>query len=567
MRIALGADHGGFRLKEEIKRLLLAAGHEVTDAGCTGEESVDYPDYAALASRAVSSGACERGILVCTSGIGMSIAANKVPGVRAALCLDAETAELARRHNDSNVLVLAGGRTDAATARGIVERWLAAPFDGGRHARRVGKIGRIEGEACQGGRGLAETDPEVWRAVEGEVRRQCGELELIASENFASLAVLEAAGSVLTNKYAEGYPAKRYYDGCEHADEVERLAVERAKALFGAEHANVQPHSGTQANMAVYFAVLSPGDTILSMDLAHGGHLSMGHPVNFSGKLYRVVSYGVRRDTERIDYDEVERAALACRPKLLIAGASAYPCLIDYERFARIAARAGCPLMADMAHVAGLVAAGCHPSPVPHADFVTTTTHKTLRGPRGGMILCRRRYAAEIDRAVFPGMQGGPLMHVIAAKAVALREAMDPRFAAYARRVTANAAALAAALAARGHRLVSGGTDNHLVLVDLTATGMTGRDAAAALHAAGITVNKNMIPFDPMKPTVTSGIRLGTPAVTTRGMREPEMERIAELIHAVVSGGGGEDVRAAVRGQVADLCRAFPLFYERVPGA
>ena len=408
---------------------------------------------------------------------------------------------------------------------------------------------------------LKTTDPEVCSAIEREMQRQSSEIELIASENFTSPAVLEATGSVMTNKYAEGYPARRYYDGCENVDRVEELAIARARELFHAEHANVQPHSGTQANMAVYFTILSPGDAILSMDLAHGGHLSMGSPVNFSGKLYKVFSYGVRRDTELIDYEDVERKAAHAKPKLIIAGASAYPRLIDYKRFAHIARGAGCLLMVDMAHVAGLVAAGCHPSPVPHADFVTTTTHKTLRGPRGGLILCRQKFAKELDKAVLPGMQGGPLMHVIAAKAVALREAQGEEFIAYQKRIIRNAAALAGELAAQGFRLVSGGTDNHLMLVDLTPQGITGKDAALALHAAGITVNKNMIPFDRQKPFVTSGIRLGTPAVTTRGMREEEMKLIAHMIARVVRDTGDERVIASVKGEVAALCATFALPY------
>ena len=408
---------------------------------------------------------------------------------------------------------------------------------------------------------LKKTDPEVFEAIEQEIQRQSSEIELIASENFTSPAVREATGSVMTNKYAEGYPARRYYDGCENVDRVEELAIARARELFHAEHANVQPHSGTQANMAVYFAVLSPGDAILSMDLAHGGHLSMGSPVNFSGKLYRIFSYGVRRDTELIDYEDVEQKAAQVRPKLIIAGASAYPRVIDFERFAQIARNTGCLLMVDMAHIAGLVAAGCHPSPVPHADFVTTTTHKTLRGPRGGLVLCRQKFAKELDKAVFPGMQGGPLMHVIAAKAVALREAQGGEFVAYQKQIVRNAAALAGELAAQGFRLVSGGTDNHLMLVDLTPQGITGKDAARALHAAGITVNKNMIPFDLQKPFVTSGIRLGTPAVTTRGMREEEMKLIARLIARVVRAAGDEKVITSVRGEVAALCAQFPLPY------
>jgi len=408
---------------------------------------------------------------------------------------------------------------------------------------------------------LRKVDPEVCSAIEQEIQRQSSEIELIASENFTSRAVLEATGSVMTNKYAEGYPAKRYYDGCENVDRVEELAIARARSLFHAEHANVQPHSGTQANMAVYFTILSPGDTILSMDLAHGGHLSMGSPVSFSGKLYKIFFYGVRRDTELIDYEDVERKAAQVRPKLIIAGASAYPRVIDYARFAHIARGAGCVLMVDMAHVAGLVAAGCHPSPVPHADFVTTTTHKTLRGPRGGLVLCRQKFARDLDKAVFPCMQGGPLMHVIAAKAVALREAQGEEFIAYQKQIIRNAAALAGELTAHGFRLVSGGTDNHLMLVDLTPQRITGKDAAQALHAAGITVNKNMIPFDPQKPFVTSGIRLGTPAVTTRGMREEEMKLIARLVARVVRAAGDESVIASVRGEVAELCGRFPLFY------
>ncbi|MCX6357668.1 MAG: serine hydroxymethyltransferase [Candidatus Aureabacteria bacterium] len=408
---------------------------------------------------------------------------------------------------------------------------------------------------------VRRVDPAVCDALEREMRRQSDEIELIASENFTSPAVLEATGSVMTNKYAEGYPAKRYYDGCENVDTVEDLARTRACELFGAEHANVQPHSGTQANMAVYFAVLSPGDPILSMDLAHGGHLSMGHPVNFSGKLYRINSYGVRRDTEQIDYDDCERKAREFKPRLIIAGASAYSRVIDYERFAAIAAKAGAMLMVDMAHIAGLVAAGLHPSPVPPADFVTTTTHKTLRGPRGGMVLCKAKYAKVLDRAVFPGMQGGPLMHVIAAKAVAFAEALKPGFKEYQRQIVRNAEALARALAGHGFRLVSGGTDNHLMLLDLSPLGLTGREASDVLHAAGITVNKNMIPFDTQKPTVTSGIRIGTPAVTTRGMGEAEMSQIADLIARAIRGRGEESVIRDVRVEARTLCGRFPLPY------
>ncbi len=413
-------------------------------------------------------------------------------------------------------------------------------------------------------RPLREVDPEVYDAVCGETRRQAETLELIASENFTSEAVLEATGSVFTNKYAEGYPGRRYYGGCEFVDVVESLARNRAKQLFGAEHANVQPHSGTQANIAVYETVLKEGDTVLGMNLSHGGHLTHGHPLNFSGKHYRFVPYGVRKDTETIDYDEVERLAREHKPKLLVAGASAYPRIIDFERMAAIAASAGCPFMMDMAHIAGLVAAGVHPSPVPHADFVTTTTHKTLRGPRSGLILCRERYAKDLDRVVFPGEQGGPLVHVIAAKAVCLKEAMAPEFKDYAHQVVANARKLAAAIAARSFRIVSGGTDTHLLLVDVFQRGILGRDAESWLERAGITVNKNAIPFDTQPPLKASGIRIGTPALTTRGMKEPEMERIGNWIADVLEHIGDDKFVESVRAQVHELAAQFPLYSVRL---
>jgi len=406
---------------------------------------------------------------------------------------------------------------------------------------------------------LSEVDPEVFAAIENEKRRQHNHLELIASENIASKAVLEAMGSVMTDKYAEGYPAKRYYGGCENMDVVESLAIERAKQLFGADHANVQPHSGAQANQAVYSVVLQPGDTFLAMDLSMGGHLTHGSPVNFSGTLYRAVHYGVRPDTEEIDYDQVRDLARQHRPKLIVAGASCYPRIIDFALFREIADEVGAKFMVDMAHIAGLVAAGEHPSPIPYADFVTTTTHKTLRGPRGGMILCRAEYAQAIDKAVFPGMQGGPLMHMIAAKAVCFKEALQPQFKLYQSQVRRNARALAEALARRGFRLVSGGTDNHLMLVDLRPHKLTGRKAQVVLDSAHITVNRNMIPFDPEKPFVTSGIRLGTPAVTTRGMAEAEMERIADLIARTLQASEDEARLKAVRAEVLALCNEFPV--------
>ncbi len=406
---------------------------------------------------------------------------------------------------------------------------------------------------------LATADPEVWAAIQAEGRRQQDTLELIASENYVSRAVLEAQGSILTNKYAEGYPGHRYYGGCQYVDVIEQLAVERAKALFQAEHANVQPHSGSQANAAAYLALLQTGDTVLSMGLAHGGHLTHGSTVNFSGRLYRFFFYGVSRTDERIDYDEVAGLARQHRPRLLLAGASAYPRIIDFQRLAAIAREVGALLMVDMAHIAGLVAAGLHPSPVPHADVVTTTTHKTLRGPRAGMILCRRNWARTIDKAVFPGTQGGPLEHVIAAKAVALREAMDPSFAGYQRQVLANARALAEGLADQGLRLVSGGTDNHLLLVDLSSTGLSGAQAEAALETAGIACNKNLIPFDTRGPRETSGIRLGTAAVTTRGLQEAEMLEIAGLIGRVLREPSDAAVLRAVRGRVQEMCNSFPI--------
>jgi glycine hydroxymethyltransferase len=412
-------------------------------------------------------------------------------------------------------------------------------------------------------RALADTDPEIDRAIRDEVHRQNSGLELIASENFVSQAVLEAAGSVLTNKYAEGYPGRRYYGGCEFVDVAESLAIARAKALFGAEHANVQPHSGAQANMAVYFALLKPGDTVLGMNLAHGGHLTHGHPLNFSGKLYTIVPYGVRQDDERIDYEELERLAHAHEPKMILVGASAYPRVIDFERIAAVARAVGSTVVTDMAHIAGLVAAGVHPSPVPHSDFVTTTTHKTLRGPRGGLVLSRSQYAKELDKALFPGVQGGPLMHIIAAKAVCLKEAAEPGFAAYQRQIVANAKRLAAGLVGAGFRLVSGGTDNHLMLVDVFSKGLTGKVAEAALGKAGITVNKNAIPFDRNPPMVASGVRVGTPAVTSRGMGEPEMDTIAELIARALGAPDDDGVLAAVRAEVEALCRRFPLYPER----
>lgn len=409
---------------------------------------------------------------------------------------------------------------------------------------------------------LEQTDPEVFGIILKERERQERRLELIASENFTSPAVMEAQGSILTNKYAEGYPGRRYYGGCLHVDVVEELARKRAQQLFGADHANVQPHSGTQANMAVYFTVMQPGDPYLGMDLSHGGHLSMGHPKNFSGKIYRVTSYSVRPDDHRIDYDQVRDLARKHHPKMIIAGASAYPRIIDYKIFGEIAEETGAVLMADIAHIAGLIVAGLHPSPIPYADFITTTTHKTLRGPRGGMVMCRRKYAAALDSCIFPGMQGGPLMHVVAAKAVALAQAATVEFRDYQRRTVTNAQALATALLEHGFKLISGGTDNHLVLVNLTDSGITGAQAQDVLERAGITVNKNAIPFDPLPPGKASGIRVGTPAVTTRNMGPEEMRLIAALIGKALTNPYDETILGKVRADVIELCDRFPLYVQ-----
>jgi glycine hydroxymethyltransferase len=410
---------------------------------------------------------------------------------------------------------------------------------------------------------LADVDPEIAKALRAEAQRQHRNLELIASENFVSAAVLEAVGSVLTNKYAEGYPGRRYYGGCEIVDVVEELAISRARELFGAEHANVQPHSGAQANMAVYFTLLKPGDTVLGPNLSHGGHLTAGSPVNYSGKFYTIVAYGVRKDTERIDLDQVRDLARQHRPKMIIAGGSAFPRAIDFAPFRDIAREVGAALMADIAHPAGLVAAGLHPSPIGLADFVTTTTHKTLRGPRGGMVLCGAEHAQALDKTVMPGVQGGPLMHVIAGKAVAFHEASTPAWREYQKQIVKNAATLAVALMERGYRLVTGGTDTHLMLMDLTSRGITGKDAQEALDRAWITVNKNTVPFETKSPMVTSGIRVGTPAVTSRGMREAEMKEIARLIDRVLSNPGSSSVEATVRGEVQELTNRFPLYQDR----
>jgi RpiB/LacA/LacB family sugar-phosphate isomerase len=558
-RIALGADHGGYELKELLKQHLQEKGFSVTDLGTHSLQSTDYPDYAHAVARSVAQREHDLGVLVCTTGVGMSIAANKVPGARAALVWDEPTATLARQHNNANILCLAGKGTVPEEAKKVVDAFLSAGFEaGGRHERRVNKL---EPMVALMDLRLNAVDPEIAAAIRQEVRRQQENIELIASENFTSPAVLEATGSVLTNKYAEGYPKRRWYGGCENVDAVEQLAMDRAKRLFGAEHANVQPHCGSSANMAVYFAFLKPGERILTMDLSHGGHLTHGNKANFSGRFFEVIHYGVRKEDERIDYDQLAQMAREHRPRMITVGASAYPRVIDFARMGEIAREAGALLLADIAHIAGLVAVGEHPSPLPHADFVTTTTHKTLRGPRGGLILCREKYAKEIDAQVFPGVQGGPLMHVIAGKAVCFHEAAQPAFKAYQQRIVKNARALAAGLKQNGFRLVSGGTDNHLMLVDVGARGLTGKDCQMALDEAGITANKNTIPFETRSPFQASGIRLGTPAVTTRGMTEPEMAAIADMISEVLMDLKNLDAARAVRQRVRELTARFPLPY------
>ena len=556
--VALGADHGGYQLKEALRSHLEQHGISITDFGAKSSEPSDYTDFAHAVGQSVAHRRAQFGVLVCTTGIGMSIAANKVPGVRAALVTDEGSAALARRHNNANVLCLAGKTTAPEAASRILDVFLNTPFEGGRHERRIDKM---ETKIIPIDLRLQAVDPEIFSAIEHERQRQQENIELIASENFTSPAVMEAQGSVLTNKYAEGYPKKRWYGGCENVDTVEQLAIDRARELFGAEHANVQPHSGSGANMAVYFSFLKPGDKLLTMDLTHGGHLTHGNKANFSGKFFEIVHYGVRKEDERIDYDQLARLAKEHQPRMITVGASAYSRVIDFERMGKIARDVGAYLLADIAHIAGLVVAGIHPSPIAHADFVTTTTHKTLRGPRGGLILCKEKFAKDIDSQTFPGIQGGPLMHVIAAKAVCFHEARQPAFKAYQEQILANARALAEGMKHNGFRLVSGGTDNHLMLVDVGARGSTGKECQAALDQAGITVNKNTIPFETRSPFQASGIRLGTPAVTTRGMKEPEMAAVADMISEVLLDIKNLDSLAKVRQRVRELTARFPLPY------
>ncbi|MFT5239122.1 MAG: glycine hydroxymethyltransferase [Candidatus Promineifilaceae bacterium] len=559
MKIAIGSDHGGFDHKAAIIANLNQRGIEAIDLGCHSKDAADYPDYAQLVAEQVSQGLVDSGILICKMGIGMSITANRFHRVRAALCVSPEMAATAREHNNANVLVLGADLADIAATQTIIDSWLDGAFsEADRHARRVAKIDTVSAANNEGSSILA-TDPDTYASIKAEEVRQADTVNLIASENYASRAVREAQGSVMTNKYAEGYPGKRWYQGCAEVDKAERYAIDRAKALFGAEHVNVQPHSGSSANVAVYQTILNPGDTVLAMNLAHGGHLTHGHAINISGRLYNFVPYGVQQGEETISYDEIEALAQEHRPRLIVAGASAYSRTLDFERFRSIADSVGAYLMVDMAHIAGLVAGGAHPSPVPYAEFVTTTTHKTLRGPRSGMVLCREAFGKELDKQVFPGIQGGPLMHAVAAKAVCFKEALQDSFRDYAQQTVKNAQALGQVLSDNGYRLVSGGTDNHLFLVDLGARDLTGRDAARALESAGIVVNKNAIPFDTKSPFVTSGIRLGSPAATTRGMKEAEMNIIGKAIVDVLADLDDNDAHARIRTQIKDLSAGFPM--------
>jgi glycine hydroxymethyltransferase len=563
-KIVIGADHAGFELKEKIKLFLKEKGFEVEDKGTFSHDRVDYPDFARLVAEDVSLGKADLGILVCGTGIGMSIVANKFPKVRAALIFNEYTARMAKAHTNANILVFSGRVISPEYAKVLLSTFFETSFEGNRHQERIEKIIDIENEILNSFasyfRELRRFDPEVFDAIVKEAEKQETMINLVASENLTSLRVLSALFNPMNNKYAEGYPGKRYYGGCEFVDVVEELARERVKKLFSAEYANVQPHSGTQANQAIYLMCLEPGDKILSMDLASGGHLSHGARVNFSGKLYKPVFYTVDSKTHLIDMDMVRDIAKKERPKIIVAGASSYPRAIDFKAFSDIAKEIGALFLADIAHPAGLVAAGVYPSPVPYADFVTFTTHKTLRGPRGAVILSRAEFSKKIDSAVFPGSQGGPFMHVIAAKAVCFKEAMQPEFKNYTEQVIKNAKALADEFMKRGYKVITGGTDSHIVLIDVSSKGVSGGDVERELYKAGIVLNKNVIPFDTRPPMNPSGIRIGTPAVTTKGMKEEEMRQIASLIDEVISSGFSEEVILKVRNAVSELCRRFPFY-------
>lgn len=558
MIISIGSDHGGVDLKETLVNALASVA-TMSDKGPADKSSCDYPDFAVEVAKDVSSGAADFGILICRSGIGMSMTANRFQNVRAAIVSTPEAATITRQHNGANVLCLGADTVSPEYAVEIARAFIATPVDmDPRHARRRAKLeraGRLSD--CSG---LMQSDPEIYATIAAQTAQEDAEINLIASENTSSRACREAAGSVLMNKYAEGYPQKRWYSGCGPVDAAEQLAIDRAKALFGAEHVNVQPHCGSAANMAVYFATIKPGDTILSLALDQGGHLSHGSPVNFSGKIYNIVPYTVDKTTETLDYDALEKQAMEVKPQILLTGASAYPRIIDFKRIREICDKCGAIMMVDMAHIAGLVAGGAHPSPVPYADFVTSTTHKTLGGPRGGMVICKEKWAKALDSAVFPGMQGGPLENIIAAKAVMFREWMSEEKHGYAEQVVKNCKVLCKTVQDRGYRIVSGGTDNHLFLVDVKSSrGITGKDAAAALDAAGIIVNKNAIPYDTESPFKTSGIRIGPASATTRGMKEAEMIKIGTWIADVLDNIADNTVIARVKKDAADLVKGFPV--------
>ena len=556
LRIAIGSDHKGVDLKEAAVELLRSEGFTVEDVGPATKESCNYAEYANEVCKRVTDGRADRGILICFSGQGMCIAANHWKGVRCGLITSPQIASLSRQHNNSNVMSLPAAFVDPEDLEDIFHAWFGEEFEGGRHIDRLAKAS---------GSPLSVVDPEIAGYIEEERRRQNNNIELIASENFTSPAVMEAQGSILTNKYAEGYPAKRWYGGCEVVDKVEQLAIDRAKALFGCDHANVQAHSGSQANNTVYQACIKPGDTILTMDLAHGGHLSHGFKANFSGKLYKVEHYGVDPETECIDYDALAAKAREVKPALILAGASAYSRTIDFKRIREICDEVGAIMFVDMAHIAGLVAGGAHPSPVPYADFVSTTTHKSLRGPRGGIVMCKEQWAKKLDSATFPGLQGGPLMHVIAGKAVCLGEALKPSFREYAAQIVKNSKAMAAELTKLGFRIVAGGTDNHCFLVDLSVKGLNGAEAQVALDKVGITVNKNAIPFDKGSTTKPSGIRIGTPAVTTRGMKEADVRKVCHYIARCLAILAAQKVVEtpnaydALRAEVSAFNKTFPM--------
>ncbi len=556
LRIVIGSDHKGVDLKEAAVEVLTSWGFEVEDVGPFTREPSNYAEYANTVCKRVVDGRADRGILICFSGNGMVMAANRWKGIRAGLCRTPQVAALSRQHNDSNVLCMAAAFVSAEGVEDVLRSWLEADFEGGRHVDRLLKAS---------GSPLAVSDPELAAYIEEERCRQNNNIELIASENFTSPSVMEAQGSCLTNKYAEGYPNRRWYGGCEVVDKVEQLAIDRAKALFGAEAANVQAHSGSQANMSVYHACINPGDTILTMDLACGGHLSHGFFANFSGKQYKVVHYGVNPETECIDYEDMAAKAREVKPALILAGASAYSRTIDFARVREICDEVGAIMFVDMAHIAGLVAAGVHPSPVPYADFVSTTTHKSLRGPRGGLVLCKEKWEKKLNSATFPGLQGGPLMHVIAAKAACLGEALKPEFKTYAEQIVKNSKAMADKLASLGFRIVAGGTDNHCFLVDLSGKGLNGAEAQVALDKVGITVNKNAIPYDKGTTNKPSGIRIGTPAVTTRGMKEEDVRKVAEYIGRCLAILAAEKVCETpgaydtLRAEVSAFNKAFPM--------